>query len=271
MKKTGRGADPGPVNGTFMDKLLLVEDDDQIADFIIKYAGSENYAIRRERDGESGLREALAGGYALVILDIGLPAMNGLQLCRELRKGSAVPVIFLTARDEEIDKILALEIGADDYITKPFSPRELFARVKAILRRAAGAVGPSVRGAGDFPRGGPGGNRAAAASPCQPGTVKTAFLEIDASRREVRVEGRPVSLTYTQFEILKKLAAAPGIVYSREEIYVGVWGEDGEGMSRTVDVHIKHIREALSAAAPGYNPIVSVRGAGYKFEEPSGV
>ena len=120
-----------------MEKLLLVEDDDKIADFIIKYAASENFGIRRENSGEGGLCEALAGGYDLLILDIGLPGMNGLQLCRELRKKSQVPIIFLTAKDEEIDKILALEIGADDYITKPFSPRELFARIKAILRRCA--------------------------------------------------------------------------------------------------------------------------------------
>jgi DNA-binding response OmpR family regulator len=239
-----------------MEKLLLVEDDDKIADFIIKYAASENFAIKRESDGEGGLREAAGGGYDLIILDIGLPGMNGLQLCRELRKKSAMPVIFLTAKDEEIDKIVALEIGADDYITKPFSPRELFARIKAILRRtaisrSAVCAEQSQTDAGD---------RAGQ-------TIKTARLEIDIQRREVMVDGNTVGLTYTQFEILKKLAGGAGIVYSREQIYVGVWGEDGEGMSRTVDVHIKHIREALGAAADGYSPIISVRGAGYKFED----
>lgn len=249
-----------------MEKLLLVEDDDKIADFIIKYAASENFAIRRESEGESGLREAAGGGYGLVIVDIGLPGMNGLQLCRELRKKSAVPVIFLTARDEEIDKILALEIGADDYITKPFSPRELFARIKAILRRTA--VSASAVGARrlDSDGGAPGGAGERGGK-----TIKTARLAIDIQRREARADGNAVSLTYTQFEILKKLAGGAGIVFSREEIYVSVWGADGEGMSRTVDVHIKHIREALSAAAAGYNPIVSVRGAGYKFEDAGGV
>ena len=253
-----------------MEKILLVEDDDKIADFIIKYAASENFAIKRESDGEGGLREAAGGGYDLIILDIGLPGMNGLQLCRELRKKSAMPVIFLTAKDEEIDKILALEIGADDYITKPFSPRELFARIKAILRRTA--VSRSAVSAeraqsegGVASAGKPDARRDAVDRAGQ--TIKTARLEIDIQRREVRVDGNAVGLTYTQFEILKKLAGGAGFVYSREDIYVGVWGADGEGMSRTVDVHIKHIREALGAAADGYNPIISVRGAGYKFED----
>jgi len=257
-----------------MEKLLLVEDDDKIADFIIKYAASENFAIRRESCGEGGLREAAGGGYDLVILDIGLPGMNGLQLCRELRKKNAVPVIFLTAKDEEIDKILALEIGADDYITKPFSPRELFARIKAILRRTAISASAVCREQAQSDGGGadagkPGARREAGEPAGK--TIKTARLEIDIHRREVRADGNAVSLTYTQFEILKKLAGGAGIVYSREEIYVGVWGEDGEGMSRTVDVHIKHIREALAAAADGFNPIISVRGAGYKFEDGRGV
>ncbi len=256
-----------------MEKLLLVEDDDKIADFIIKYAASENFAIRRESEGESGLREAAGGGYGLVIVDIGLPGMNGLQLCRELRKKSAVPVIFLTARDEEIDKILALEIGADDYITKPFSPRELFARIKAILRRTAGSGSAVSARRLDSDGGAAAGKSCALRDSGEQGvkTIKTARLEIDIHRREARVDGNAVGLTYTQFEILKKLAGGAGIVYSREEIYVSVWGADGEGMSRTVDVHIKHIREALGAAAAGYNPIVSVRGAGYKFEDARGV
>jgi DNA-binding response OmpR family regulator len=249
-----------------MEKLLLVEDDDKIADFIIKYAASENFAIRRENDGEVGLREAAGGGYDLIILDIGLPGMNGLQLCRELRKKSNMPVIFLTAKDEEIDKILALEIGADDYITKPFSPRELFARIKAILRRTAISRSAVCTEQAQYDEGGAAAGKPGARSDAGK-TIKTARLEIDIQRREVRVDGNTVCLTYTQFEILKKLAGGAGVVHSREDIYVGVWGEDGEGMSRTVDVHIKHIREALGAAAAGYNPILSVRGAGYKFED----
>jgi DNA-binding response OmpR family regulator len=256
-----------------MERLLLVEDDDKIADFIIKYAASENFGICRESSGEGGLREALAGAYDLVILDIGLSGVNGLHICRELRKQSQVPVIFLTARDEEIDKILALEIGADDYITKPFSPRELFARIKAILRRSAGSNSCGRQGqpssdasaASHFKKGG--GSFSTQPESAAGRIVKTARIEIDFQRREVKADFKPVNLTYTQFEILKKLVAGAGIVYSREEIYLGVWGADGDGMSRTVDVHIKHIREALNAAAPGYNPIISVRGAGYKFEE----
>lgn len=257
-----------------MEKLLLVEDDDKIADFIIKYAANENFGIRRENSGEGGLREALAGGYDLLILDIGLPGMNGLQLCRELRKKSQVPVIFLTAKDEEIDKILALEIGADDYIIKPFSPRELFARIKAILRRCSVSKSGGLK-ENSLPEAAAaiqlknGGGEASLSFADKAGSyiVKTSRIEINFQRREVKVDSKRVTLTYTQFEILKKLAAGAGIVYSREEIYIGVWGADGEGMSRTVDVHVKHIREALNVAAPGYNPIISVRGAGYKFEE----
>ncbi len=248
-----------------MQKLLLIEDDDKISDFIIKYALSENYEIFRESDGRAGLETALGCGFDLVILDIGLPGLSGLQLCRELRKTSGVPVIFLTAKDEEIDKVLALEIGADDYITKPFSPRELFARIKAILRRTSPVANSISK---------PASNAAEACikSPARDefaGLIEAGPLKIDIKRREARLGGTVVSLTYTQFEILKKLASNPGIVYSREEIYIAVWGEDGEGMSRTVDVHIKHLRQALAEAREGFTPIVSVRGAGYKFEENS--
>lgn len=246
-----------------MPKLLLIEDDDKISDFIIKYALSENYEILREPDGRSGLETALCGGCDLIILDIGLPGLSGLQLCSELRKTSGVPVIFLTAKDEEIDKVLALEIGADDYITKPFSPRELFARIKAILRRTSPGANSASRPASNAPEPDA---KSRLRDECAT-VIENGPLKIDVKRREVRLGAAAVSLTYTQFEILKKLASNPGIVYSREEIYVAVWGEDGEGMSRTVDVHIKHLRHALAEALEGYAPIVSVRGAGYKFEE----
>ncbi len=242
-----------------MEKILLIEDDENISDFIIKYAKNENFEIETASNGKAGLSMALAFKFDIVLLDIMLPGMNGNEICRELRKVSGVPVIFLTSRDEEIDRVLGLEMGADDYITKPFSPRELFARIKAVLRRTSEnklKIGTEQTEAKKI---------------TEPDDLKknitTKNISIDPSRREVKLAGKPVELTYTQFELLKKLAGSAGRVFSRDELYDAVWGESGDGFSRTVDVHIKHLREALNKTLEGYNPIISIRSVGYKFEE----
>lgn len=240
-----------------MPRLLLVEDDPNISDFIIRYARSENYEITRVADGPTGLAEALSGSYDLVILDVMLPGMSGTDVCRQIRVRLRVPVIFLSARDDEIDKVLGLEMGADDYLTKPFSPRELLARIKAVLRR--------FQAAPDADSSDSRGSAAASVKPDGAPAVTAGPVAVDRQRRKATVDGNALELTCTQFEILLKLASNPGRVFSREEIYLSVWGESGEGMSRTVDVHIKHLREAICRAKSGYNPIISVRGVGYKF------
>ena len=241
-----------------MEKILLIEDDENISDFIVKYAKNENFEIETAANGKTGLSMALASKFDMILLDIMLPGMNGNEICRELRKVSGVPVIFLTSRDEEIDRVLGLEIGADDYITKPFSPRELFARIKAVLRRTSEKTSrhpgsPEIRNAAENDE--------------SRKTIVTKKLSIDTARREIKLAGKTVEVTYTQFELLKKLASSAGRVFSRDELYESVWGDSGDGFSRTVDVHIKHLREALNKTLEGYNPIVSVRSVGYKFEE----
>jgi DNA-binding response OmpR family regulator len=173
----------------------------------------------------------------LVVLDVGLPDIDGLEVCRRLRQTSSIPVIFLTARDTEIDRVLGLELGADDYVTKPFSPPELVARVKAVLRRTDGAT--------------------SSAELVQVGTVT-----IDVGRREVRLGDEPVAFTGKEFDLLKFLAERPGLAMSRQQILDGVWGHDWYGDARTVDVHIAQVRKKLADSVR----IDTVRGVGYRLD-----
>ncbi|MEZ7890176.1 MAG: response regulator transcription factor [Candidatus Wallbacteria bacterium] len=235
-----------------METLLLIEDDAKIADFIVKYAKNENFGIVHVTDGKAGLLEAINNKYDLIILDIMLPKMSGLDVCREIRKNSNIPIIFLSARADEIDRVLGLEIGADDYVTKPFSPRELLARVKAVLRRTA-----DKNSSADSSKDNQG----------QPKILTYKNLTLDTLKHEVKADGKLINLTYTQFEILKKLMSSPGRVFSREDLYVAIWGAEAEGMSRTVDVHIKYLREAIKNSIPDSNYIISIRGVGYKLDE----
>jgi DNA-binding response OmpR family regulator len=170
------------------------------------------------------------------VLDVGLPDLDGLEVCKRLRATSQIPVIFLTARDSEVDRVLGLELGGDDYVTKPFSPAELVARVKAVLRRVDGGPAPEVTQAGD--------------------------VAIDAGRREVRVAGEPVEFTTKEFDLLRYLAERPGLALSRQQILDGVWGYDWYGDARTVDVHIAQVRKKLGDTVE----ITTVRGVGYRLE-----
>ena len=170
------------------------------------------------------------------MLDVGLPDIDGLEVCKRIRQTSQVPVIFLTARDGEVDRVLGLELGGDDYLTKPFSPAELVARVKAVLRRADGAPAADV--------------------------LQVGAATIDAGRREVRVDDEPVEFTAKEFDLLRFLAERPGLALSRQQILDGVWGYDWFGDARTVDVHIAQVRKKLGGAAT----IVTVRGVGYRLE-----
>ncbi|MFG1603567.1 response regulator transcription factor [Actinoplanes sp. NPDC049265] len=216
--------------------VLVVEDERPIADLVRLYLTRDGFGVHVEHDGAAGLAAARRVRPVACILDIALPGLEGTEICRRMRAdGDWTPVIFLTARDDEVDRILGLELGADDYVTKPFSPRELVARVKALLRRAAGPdSGERVRVLGP--------------------------LTLDPGRRLVTVDGTPLSLTPTEFDLLGHLLGRPGRVFTREELLASVWGYASHAGTRTVDVHVAQVRAKLGDAA---GLIRTVRGVGY--------
>ncbi len=226
-----------PTNGGRSTRLrvVVVEDEPDIADLLTLYFEREGWTVHWCHDGERGLETIRARQPDLVILDIGLPGMSGLDVCRELRTTSDVPVLFLTARDDEVDRILGLELGADDYVTKPFSPREVVARVNAILRR---------------------GRRESEMMVIEFGTVN-----IDLDRHEATVAGQPVPLATQEFRLLAHLCANQGAVLSRQQLLDGAWGEGWIGDIRTVDVHVRQLRRKLGDDLP----LATVRGAGYRL------
>src|SRR6478672_10650260 len=216
--------------------IVVVDDEPNIADLVDLYLTRDGYRVVQAATGQAALEAVERSRPRLVVLDVGLPDIDGLEVCRRLRRTSTIPVIFLTARDGEVDRILGLELGADDYMTKPFSPAELVARVKAVLRRVDGGPAPEVVQAGD--------------------------TTIDCGRREVRVRDDPVEFTTKEFDLLRYLAERPGLALSRQQILDGVWGYDWFGDARTVDVHIAQVRKKLGDAAT----ITTVRGVGYRLE-----
>jgi DNA-binding response OmpR family regulator len=225
--------------------ILLVDDEDSVQKLLAYPLEREGFRVLQARDGEEALERFAAENVDLVVLDLMLPKLDGLEVCKRLRALSEVPIIMLTARDDELDKVVGLELGADDYITKPFSIREFRSRVRALLRRAS-VVRPAV---GD-------GNVIAAHD-----------LEVDLGRRTVEVRGTPVRLTYVEFELLRTLAAHPGRVYSRRMLLESLWGAADYREPRTIDVHVRHLREKLERdpAEPEY--ILTVRGVGYRFRD----
>jgi len=225
--------------------ILLVDDEDSVQKLLAYPLEREGFRVLQARDGEEALERFAAEEVDLVVLDLMLPKLDGLEVCKRLRALSEVPIIMLTARDDELDKVVGLELGADDYITKPFSIREFRSRVRALLRRAS-VVRPA---AGD-------GNMIAAHE-----------LELDLGRRSVEVRGTPVRLTYVEFELLRTLVAHPGRVYSRRMLLEALWGAADYREPRTIDVHIRHLREKLERdpAEPEY--ILTVRGVGYRFRD----
>jgi DNA-binding response OmpR family regulator len=216
--------------------VLVVEDERPIADLVRLYLSRDGFGVHTEHAGDAGLAAARRLRPVACVLDIALPGLDGTEVCRRLRAdGDWTPVLFLTARDDEVDRVLGLELGADDYLTKPFSPRELVARVKAVLRRTAGpAQGEQVRTLGP--------------------------LTVDPARRQVTVAGAPVALTATEFDLLGHLVGRPGRVFTREELLASVWGYASPAGTRTVDVHVAQVRAKLGAAAA---LIRTVRGVGY--------
>lgn len=219
--------------------VLIIEDEAGIVDAVTYSLSTEGFGALATATGREGLALLGAKDISLVVLDIGLPDMSGFDVLKEIRAGSDIPVLFLTARAEEIDRILGLELGADDYVVKPFSPRELVSRVKAILRRSA--------------------QRTAAPGP--------ATFQVDENKRAILYCGEKLPLTRYEFDLLKLLISRPGWVFSREQIMDLVWVEPEESFERTVDAHVKSLRGKMRAVMPGMDPIVTHRGVGYSLKE----
>jgi two-component system OmpR family response regulator len=223
-------------------RVLVVEDDAGLRDTLKYNLVTAGFEVIEARDGATALRSARTGAPDLVLLDLMLPGMTGLEVCRALRRESALPIVMLTAKDSEVDKVLGLELGADDYITKPFSMRELLARVGAVLRRA----------------------RAESPDAARPERESIGEFVIDRAARRVLLAGREVKLTNREFDLLSFLIANPGRVHSRDLLLQQVWGYEFAGDRKTVDVHVRWLREKFQARAPF--EIVTVRGSGYRLD-----
>ena len=232
------------------EKVLVVEDEPTLVETLRYNLRRQGYTVLTATDGRAAVQLARDEPPDLVLLDIMLPGLDGIEVCRILRQGSSVPIIMLTARDEEIDKVVGLEVGADDYITKPFSMRELMARVKASLRRVRLTKEEAAQANG------------------KPASSRLVFgdLIVDLDRREVLRAGRPLPLAPREFGLLAFLAQNRGIVLSRDLILERVWGWDFAGGTRTVDVHVRSLREKIETDPARPERIVTVRGAGYRFE-----
>ncbi|GAA5036609.1 response regulator transcription factor [Terrabacter aeriphilus] len=229
---------PDSTSGRGRGLVLVVEDEPAIADVLRLNLRAAGYGVEVVGDGASALEATRDLRPSAVVLDIGLPVLDGIEVCRRLRgRGDWTPVLFVTARDDEVDRVVGLELGADDYITKPFSPRELVARLGGVLRRTRGDVaGPEVLRAGG--------------------------LSVDVTRHEVSVDGREIALTATEFDLLAHLLRRPGVVFTREQLLSDVWGYAATAGARTVDVHVAQVRAKLGAASP----IRTVRSVGYAAE-----
>ncbi|NLN07703.1 MAG: response regulator transcription factor [Firmicutes bacterium] len=228
-----------------MPKILVVDDEKTIVKGLKFALEREHYEVLAAYDGEEALRLFEEEAPDLIVLDLMLPGIDGFEVCRRIRKKSETPIIMLTARGEDIDKILGLELGADDYMTKPFNPRELIARVKAILRRSQNKTTDQANLK----------------------VIRLQDLQIDLFSHKVKVRGKEVELTSKEFALLSLLASQPGRVFSREQLLEHVWGYDYYGDARTVDVHIRHLREKIEPDPSAPEMILTVWGAGYKFRE----
>ncbi|HEX6455311.1 MAG TPA: response regulator transcription factor [Solirubrobacterales bacterium] len=226
-------------------RILLVDDEQSIQTLLSYPLRKDGYHVTSALDGSEALRRFEEGRFDLVILDLMLPRMGGVEVCKALRSRSQVPIIMLTAKGSETDKVAGLEVGADDYITKPFSMREFRSRVKAALRRSRMVERASEDG----------------------GAIETGELKIDFDRRMVTLAGEEIKVTYVEFEILSALARSPGRVLTRETLLEHVWGDSDYRDPRTVDVHIRHLREKLEKDAKEPEYLFTVRGVGYRFRE----
>lgn len=225
-------------------KILIIDDEAKIVEICQDYLKAAGFSVITSLDGQGGLDKARKEKPDLILLDLMLPGMDGLDVCRELRKEANTPIIMLTARVEETDKLIGLEIGADDYITKPFSPREMVARVRTVLRRAQGDPAAEV--------------------------IRAGILTLDRNRFIVMIGQKEITLTPTEFEILATLASQPGRIFSRSQLLMAVRGVAFESYERAIDSHIRNLRRKLEADESGFEWIVTIHGVGYKFNEKTG-
>ncbi len=234
-----------------MAQLLLIEDEPSIADTLVFALEADGNRVRWEKLGHAGLSAAQAEEFDLVILDVGLPDVSGFEVCRALRKTAETPVLFLTARGDEIDRIVGLEIGADDYVVKPFSPREIAARVRVILRRARGQKATTVAEPATLARTTPSAN--------------DAEFVVDRERVTITYRGTSLSLTAQEFRLLEHLVGHPDRVFSRGELLAAVGAETDPVYERNIDTHVKALRAKLRSIAPDDDPLVTHRGFGYSY------
>ena len=227
--------------------ILLVDDEDSVQKLLTYPLERDGFRVVQARDGEQAIRLFGDEHIDLVVLDLMLPKVDGLEVCKRLRADSNVPIIMLTARGEELDKVLGLELGADDYITKPFSIREFRSRVRALLRRAG------------LPR--------ERERERETETIEAGELKVDPARRTVELAGEPVQLTYVEFELLTTLASEPARVFTREMLLRALWGDSAYREPRTIDVHVRHLREKLERDPREPEYIFTVRGVGYRFRD----
>jgi len=227
-----------------VERILVIDDDVELCALVAEYLEPEGFQVEAVHDGEQGLEKALNGGHLLVVLDVMLPGINGFEVLRRIRNSSRIPVLLLTARGEDVDRIVGLEIGADDYLPKPFNPRELVARIRAVLRRSSGreAEGGEVLRVGD--------------------------VELDPASRVARQKGKPVDLTSVEFNLLQVLLREAGNVVPRERLVDAVLGRKFSPFDRSIDMHVSKLRKKLGDADGGGDYIKTVRGAGYIFARP---
>ena len=227
-----------------VDRILVIDDDVELCSLVAEYLKPEGFQVEAVHDGKSGLNRALTGDHLLVVLDVMLPALNGFDVLRRLRDGSRIPVLLLTARGEDVDRIVGLEIGADDYLPKPFNPRELVARIRAILRRTRAGVG-------EMP---------------VPDVIKVGDVELDPARRSVHHRGKSVELTSVEFGLLQVLLREAGRVVTREALVDEVLGRKFSPFDRSIDMHVSKVRKKLGDGdSDTEDHIKTVRGAGYIF------
>lgn len=229
-----------------LDRILVIDDDVELCGLVTEFLGPEGFQVEAVHDGKSGLDRAIAGDYLLIVLDVMLPGMNGFDVLRRIRDKSKVPVLLLTARGEDVDRIVGLEIGADDYLPKPFNPRELVARIRAVLRRS-----------------GVGGNAAEVPEPVRIGEV-----ELDPATRVVRYKGKPLDLTSVEFNLLEVLLREAGRVVTRERLVDAVLNRKFSPFDRSIDMHVSKLRKKLGDSDNSADHIKTVRGVGYIFARP---
>src|ERR1700723_4347822 len=229
-----------------MEHVLVVDDDVELCSLVQEYMTAEGFSLKAVHDGEQGLQQALTNEYSLVVLDVMLPGINGFEVLRRIRSVSKIPVLLLTARGEDVDRIVGLEIGADDYLPKPFNPRELVARIRAILRRT----------------------RSDKSAPSAPEIVRVGEIELDPATRSVRRDGQPVDLTSVEFNLLEVLLREAGRVVPRERLGNALLSRKFSPFDRSIDMHVSKIRKKLGESDSGVDHIKTVRGVGYIFTRP---